>query len=82
MKLLEPKYRKLMRMLAIPAALIFVLAIVAMATMASTKISAAGMASIRISLRYFGSNSFIALPHIRKAHIHMANSRSSVPSAF
>ena len=32
MKLLEPKYRKLMRMLAIPAALIFVLAIVAMAT--------------------------------------------------
>ena len=32
MKLLEPKYRKLMRMLAIPAALIFVLAIIAMAT--------------------------------------------------
>ena len=32
MKLLEPKYRRLMRMLAIPAALIFVLAIVAMAT--------------------------------------------------
>lgn len=32
MKLLEPKYRKLMRALAIPAALIFVLAIVAMAT--------------------------------------------------
>lgn len=32
MKILEPKYRKLMRALAIPAALIFVLAIVAMAT--------------------------------------------------
>ena len=32
MKLLEPKYRKLMRTLAIPAVLIFVLAIIAMAT--------------------------------------------------
>ncbi len=32
MKLLEPKYRRLMRALAIPAALIFVLAIIAMAT--------------------------------------------------
>ena len=32
MKLLEPKYRKLMRALAIPAALIFVAAIIAMAT--------------------------------------------------
>ena len=32
MKLLEPKYRKLMRLLAIPAVLIFVLAVIAMAT--------------------------------------------------
>ena len=32
MKLLEPKYRKLMRALAIPAALIFVAAIIAMTT--------------------------------------------------
>ena len=57
---------------------------VVMAMMAATKISAAGMASARISLRYFGSSNFIGLtsflyPH---AYIHMANSRSSVPSAF
>ena len=32
MKLLEPKYRKLMRLLAIPAVLIFVLAVIAIAT--------------------------------------------------
>ena len=32
MKLLEPKYRRLMRALAIPAALIFVLSVIAMVT--------------------------------------------------
>lgn len=32
MKLLEPKYRRLMRALAIPAILIFVLSVIAMVT--------------------------------------------------
>lgn len=53
MKLLEPKYRKLMRALAIPAALIFVAAIIAMATGAMS-LSYSGVAADDAGRRYLG----------------------------
>lgn len=53
MKLLEPKYRKLMRALAIPAALIFVLAIVAMTTGAMS-LSYSGVAADDAGRLYLG----------------------------
>lgn len=53
MKLLEPKYRKLMRALAIPAALIFVLAIVAMTTGAMS-LSYSGVAVDAAGRLYLG----------------------------
>lgn len=53
MKLLEPKYRKLMRALAIPAALIFVAAIIAMATGAMA-LSYGGVAADDAGRLYLG----------------------------
>lgn len=53
MKLLEPKYRKLMRALAIPAALIFVAAIIAMATGAMS-LSYSGVAADDAGRLYLG----------------------------
>ena len=53
MKILEPKYRKLMRALAIPAALIFVLAIVAMNTGAMS-LSYSGVAADDAGRLYLG----------------------------
>ena len=53
MKILEPKYRKLMRALAIPAALIFVLAIVAMTTGAMS-LSYSGVAADDAGRLYLG----------------------------
>lgn len=53
MKLLEPKYRKLMRALAIPAALIFVAAIIAMATGAMA-LSYGGVAADETGRLYLG----------------------------
>lgn len=53
MKLLEPKYRKLMRALAIPAALIFVLAIVAMTT-GTMSLSYSGVAADDAGRLYLG----------------------------
>ncbi len=53
MKILEPKYRKLMRALAIPTALIFVLAIVAMNTGAMS-LSYSGVAADDAGRLYLG----------------------------
>lgn len=53
MKLLEPKYRKLMRALAIPAALIFVAAIIAMTTGAMA-LSYGGVAADDAGRLYLG----------------------------
>ena len=53
MKLLEPKYRKLMRALAIPAALIFVAAIIAMTTGAMS-LSYSGVAADDAGRLYLG----------------------------
>ena len=53
MKILEPKYRKLMRALAVPAALIFVLAIVAMTTGAMS-LSYSGVAADDAGRLYLG----------------------------
>ena len=79
MKLLEPKYRRLMRMLAIPAALIFVLAIVAMATGAMS-LSYSGIAvddagrlylgrGGRIEVYEDGQRSDVITPHADKSFV-------------
>ncbi len=79
MKLLEPKYRKLMRMLAIPAALIFVLAIIAMATGAMA-LSYSGVAvddagrlylgrGGRIEVYEAGQKVDVITPHVDKSFV-------------
>ncbi len=79
MKLLEPKYRKLMRMLAIPAALIFVLAIIAMATGAMS-LSYSGVAVDDAGQLYLGRGGKIEVyeagqkvdviaPHVDKSFV-------------
>ncbi len=79
MKLLEPKYRKLMRMLAIPAALIFVLAIIAMATGAMA-LSYSGVAvddagrlylgrGGRIEVYEAGQRADVITPHVDKSFV-------------
>ena len=58
MKILEPKYRRLMRALAIPAALIFVVAIIAMTTGAMS-LSYSGVAADEAGRLYLGRGSSI-----------------------
>ena len=74
MKLLEPKYRKLMRALAIPAALIFVAAIIAMATGAMS-LSYSGVAADdagrggRIEVYQAGEKADTLKPDVDKSYV-------------